>query len=262
MDTGYLQYFYYYYQFLHIYQLVHGTLFSLFFSVSLCFFLLLFLFYKTSLAQELTFVNVRNQMTKELLHVELPEPHKYHTYRTKEKMLYERHREVVSASTVMSVSEEKKERKGQHVFTENESILAALFLWWYTGNEKKSMTVLSKLLQCTTSNHHLQYTSSLLQIKHILDRETVENAWRSRWFAKGKQTHIVDDFMKEEYASLLLNESFVEKWTNVTKEILDDLPVWLLLSLLILFDQVPRNIFRGTLLKKLLIFSSSFSQLF
>ena len=47
-----------------------------------------------------TFVNVRNQMTKELLRVELPEPHKYHTYRTKEKMLYDRHREVVSVSTV------------------------------------------------------------------------------------------------------------------------------------------------------------------
>jgi hypothetical protein len=142
----------------------------------------------------------------------------------------------------------------RHEFTENESILAALFLWWYTGNEKKSMTVLSKLLQCTTSNHHQQYTSSLLQIQNILDRETVETAWRSRWFAKGKQTKIVDDFMKEEYASLLLNESFVDKWTNVTEEQLDDLPVWLLLSLLILFDQVPRNIFRGTY-KKLLIVS-------
>ena len=59
-------------------------------------------------------------MTKELLRVELPEPHKYHTYRTKEKMLYDRHREVVSASTVVPALE-NKERKGQHVFTENES---------------------------------------------------------------------------------------------------------------------------------------------
>ena len=64
--------------------------------------------------------------------------------------------------------------------------------------------------------------------------------------------------MKEEYASLLLNESFVDKWTNVTEEILDDLPVWLLLSLLILFDQVPRNIFRGTYKKLLIVFLSPF----
>jgi uncharacterized protein (DUF924 family) len=149
--------------------------------------------------------------------------------------------EPVSATEI--ITEEKQQ---QTEFTKSESTLASLFLWWYTGNEMKVLAVLSKVLYSHHCDHQNQYNSSILQIKNVLDRATIEKAWRSRWFAKGNLTGTVDAFMKEEYESLLLNESFIDKWTNVSEEKLDSLPMWLLISLLILFDQVPRNVFRGT----------------
>ena len=81
-------------------------------------------------------------------------------------------------------------------------------------------------------------TSPLLMTR-CLPGHIVQDAWRKRWFAKGAQQITIDKLMKEKYESLLhkcAKSSFLSTTSSR----------WEIVAMIILFDQIPRNIYRGS----------------
>jgi uncharacterized protein (DUF924 family) len=68
-----------------------------------------------------------------------------------------------------------------------------------------------------------------------LDESTVRDAWLSRWFAKGKQQSQVDQEMRSHFEFML--DTFVNY---------EPATLWETMALIILYDQISRNIYRGT----------------
>lgn len=70
----------------------------------------------------------------------------------------------------------------------------------------------------------------------------VEYQWRYCWFAKGPHTKAVDQEMKESFGWMLHDIDaayFLRQTYRPTR-------LWETLALIILFDQIPRSVFRGT----------------
>ena len=111
--------------------------------------------------------------------------------------------------------------------------LASLFLWWY-GSTPPIMTCLRRGWR---SEGHLAASQESELLPAELDR-----AWRQRWFAKDDRTAKVDRYAREQFEGLL-NE--VSSWRLLEADV-ERLPLWERLALIILLDQLPRSIYRGT----------------
>jgi len=111
--------------------------------------------------------------------------------------------------------------------------LAGLFLWWY-GNNRSTKIALSPKWQQETRTHLSGESLPSMSVSNL------ESAWRKRWFAKEELTVPVDKEMQNRFAPLLEKVS-QHDISALTK----DAPIWERMAYILLFDQVPRNIFRG-----------------
>lgn len=65
-----------------------------------------------------------------------------------------------------------------------------------------------------------------------------------RWFAKGHLTEVVDGDLRMKFAWLLEDAGIVRELSATARDASN--PFWYKMSLIILFDQLTRNIYRGT----------------
>jgi len=118
--------------------------------------------------------------------------------------------------------------------------LATLVLWWY-GNHRAIREVLRDGFSSSFSSPPPQKQSYYSE----LPPHCLEDAWRMRWFVKGELTEVVDRTMKQQFAWLLEDDivqaQLVSSASDSTKNCL-----WYRMALILLFDQVTRNIYRGT----------------
>ena len=110
--------------------------------------------------------------------------------------------------------------------------LASLFLYWY-GNRK----AIRQILQQDWKGNATE--SDRLCLGAGLSMIDIECMWRNHWFAKGTQTASVDREMKESFGWMLVQDDAYLQTYRPTR-------LWEKLALIILFDQIPRNVFRGT----------------
>lgn len=136
--------------------------------------------------------------------------------------------------------------------------LATLFLWWY-GNHPAIRDVLRDGFSSrpeaplSARPYSSNSTSSRTTLQELPVR-SLEDAWRTRWFAKGDLTEIVDLTMRQQFAWLLEDESarkaLLANSTTATDRQQHSSSclclLWRKIALILLFDQVTRNIYRGT----------------
>ena len=106
--------------------------------------------------------------------------------------------------------------------------LALLFTWWYGYN----ICVINKLLKNQPPTEKF-----LVNLKKDLKSTHILDIWVGKWFAKKKLTKKVDKFLTTEF-KILFDEILPDE--NIGENF------WIDMALLILYDQVSRNIFRGT----------------
>lgn len=103
--------------------------------------------------------------------------------------------------------------------------LASLFLYWY-GTHRSIRRCLASPSQDPPEEE--------------LPAPELEHAWRTKWFAKGDLTALVDREMADLFGDLLM---VLEDDLDM---IHDNIPFWTRMSLIVLYDQIPRNVHRGT----------------
>lgn len=104
--------------------------------------------------------------------------------------------------------------------------LADLFVWWYG----KHHSIVSYVQRDGWRGNAQEAQARELPFA------VIDAAWRERWFAKGELTLQVDRMMSERFGWLL----------DAVQPVNDSLPRWERLARIILFDQVSRNVHRGT----------------
>ena len=112
--------------------------------------------------------------------------------------------------------------------------LATLFLWWY-GNHRWTR----QLLRTNDTDKEMMLLQTC-QLRHC----DVEDAWRRRWFAKGDLTETVDKYMKENFGWMLeyCHPHDCCRFENKA----GGQRLWERMAWIVLLDQVPRNVHRGT----------------
>lgn len=101
--------------------------------------------------------------------------------------------------------------------------LSDLFLWWYGPHRSIRLCLVYKN-QCPEE----------------LPISELEAAWRKRWFAKGALTSVVDAQVRERFGWML------ERYIPPDCDGLDAMPLWERMARMVLLDQLPRSIYRGT----------------
>lgn len=109
--------------------------------------------------------------------------------------------------------------------------LAGLFLYWY-GNRK----VIRQILRPDWKGNPTE--SDRLCLSAGLSMVDMEDMWRNRWFTKRTHTALVDREMKESFGWMLVQDDAYLQTFRPTR-------LWEKLAMIILFDQIPRNVFRG-----------------
>ena len=71
-----------------------------------------------------------------------------------------------------------------------------------------------------------------------------EDTWRMRWFAKDKLTERVDCEIRQNFARMIMDDERVHAVAMLIHT--TTAPLWLKLAVIVLFDQVTRNVYRGT----------------
>ena len=115
--------------------------------------------------------------------------------------------------------------------------LATLFLWWY-GNHP---TIRSVLRDGFSSSSSRQYDTHRYRELPMLE---TEDTWRMRWFAKDKLTERVDCEIRQNFAWMIMDDERVHAVAMLIHT--TTAPLWLKLAVIVLFDQVTRNVYRGT----------------
>ncbi|MDA0848973.1 MAG: DUF924 family protein [Verrucomicrobia bacterium] len=118
--------------------------------------------------------------------------------------------------------------------------LQDLFLWWYGSTSETRLALAAKP---DLSEPCLLSSNSFKE----MNVGKLDDAWIGRWFAKGEMTQRVDDTMKNRFEATLQKASPLIDRTNIVSEKkLELMHLWQILALVVLLDQVPRNIYRGT----------------
>jgi len=119
--------------------------------------------------------------------------------------------------------------------------LATLFLWWY-GNHPAIRNALWDGFTPPSGRPGRSHSFQELPV-HAL-----EDAWRMRWFAKGELTKIVDHDLRQQFAWMLADESVRAALGNrvIDRNGHHSSCLWHKIALILLFDQVTRNVYRGT----------------
>jgi uncharacterized protein (DUF924 family) len=104
--------------------------------------------------------------------------------------------------------------------------LSELFLWWY-GKHKPVITPIARAFGGKSDCAYGELPNGCL-----------DDAWRNRWFAKGNLTTVVDKLVDTRWRSTID--------TVAAEPMPSDMPLWERLARIILLDQLPRNIYRGT----------------
>jgi uncharacterized protein (DUF924 family) len=115
--------------------------------------------------------------------------------------------------------------------------LANLFLYWY-GNHMEIRRVLRSGWQRNDDSRH--------RGTKALPAHTLEHVWRTKWFAKGEATALVDHEMKEQFGWMLDDAESIESFVKSAASNEESLPLWERFAIIVLLDQVTRNVKRGT----------------
>jgi len=96
-----------------------------------------------------------------------------------------------------------------------------------------------------------------------MTNEEIENCWRGKWFAKEHLTAMIDEELNQKFGGLIKNENLKQSCSKfiITKRSRfsfsnrrkshdrkmtnHNWPIWARMACIIVFDQVPRNVYRG-----------------
>ena len=148
--------------------------------------------------------------------------------------------------TLSVVKSDDESTELDDILTSVREDLAELFLWWY--GEPVASTVLRKsfnrqgrMILCTST------TESTIPDDDDISEQETEHCWRTKWYASESQqpdqaSTAIDNYLGSRFGDLLdKDKKYYECVTTLQPDCL-----WETLAMIVLFDQVPRFIYRGT----------------